>query len=84
MTKWICFTSGFAFLYETQKLQDIPCLFFFNEELAHFSLEKLISWQIVYCPSDRVFPLLAAIGIEPVILNTNITSSEISKSYVVI
>lgn len=62
----------------------MPFFFFLNEELTHFSLEKLISWQIVYCPGDRVFPLLAAIGIEPMILNSNITSSEISKSHVVI
>ena len=27
-------------------------LFFFNEEFTHFSLEKLISWQVMYCFGD--------------------------------
>lgn len=59
-------------------------LIFFYEELTHFSLEKLISWQIMYYPRDRVFPLPPAIGIAPVILNSTRTSSEASKSHVLI
>ena len=90
MTTWICFTSGFAFLYEIQKLQDYTMLIFFYKDLTHFSLEKLISWQIMYYLGDsvdrgnRVFSLLAAIGIEPMILSSKITSLEASKIHVII
>ena len=82
------FYSRIYFLIRNSEVEGYTMIIFFNEEFTYFSLEKLISWQVMYCfgdsyKGDRIFPLLAATGIEPIFLNPNIISRETSKSHAI-